>query len=942
MKIKYKKSCYILLFLFLVIFKNFAENKSNTGTIAGTVIDKTTQEPLTGATIQISGTSIGIITDLDGNFTLPNITPGNYQLSIKFMGYTPIELKDVKVLKGLTTLLRTEMTEESLSLEGVVVIAHAKQNTELAILESTKQSLVVQSGVSSQQISRTQDRDASEVIKRVPGISIIDEKFVMVRGLSQRYNNVWINNSAVPSSEADSRAFSFDIIPSSQLDNMIIVKSPAPEYPADFTGGFIIITTKDMTSETAFNISLGSNINDQTHFKNFLYNKGSKTDFLAFDNKLRSLQNGINTTMNTLPGNDKAIDLTNNRLNNDWKLSNMKPAGDFKLNLSYNHKWDTENGRQYGLLAAVNYSNSYKNYLNMENSLFGSYDQIHQHSVYLRKSIDDQYNHDVRIGAMLNLTFQPQKRSQQYEFKNIFNQLGKDRYTNRVGIDAQSNNERSMEYYYSSRTIYNGQITGKYILDEAKLDWSAGYAYANRNLPDRRRILLNDELETGKIGLTSGTDISREFYQLNEHIISANANYLRNFSFGNFTPTLKAGVYGEYRTRKYTARRFYYNWDYSNNTLPDGFRYMDIINEVLVTQNYGIDKLYMFEEINKTNNYSGNNTLGAGYIGANLPFGALNIYAGIRYENNKMELISNTKAYEDSPRSVYYKNSDFFPSLNTTYKLTEKQQIRLAYGKSINRPEFRELSTSVYYDFDLASPVEGNPALKPSYIHNIDLRYEFYPSKGEQISIALFYKNFKDPIEWTYTINGGTDLTYSYKNAKAANNYGIELDIRKNLDFIGLKDFSWTFNGSLIQSKVLFEKGSKEENRPMQGQSPYLINTGIFYQNHSLGLNVAVLYNRIGKRIIGVGRSLGSTGSENTTNIPNSYEMPRNSIDLSLGKKFGSWEIKANIRDLLAEKVYFKQFATINKTEGGKMEQEEITRMFKPGRNFGLTISYNF
>ena len=185
-------------------------------------------------------------------------------------------------------------------------------------------------------------------------------------------------------------------------------------------------------------------------------------------------------------------------------------------------------------------------------------------------------------------------------------------------------------------------------------------------------------------------------------------------------------------------------------------------------------------------------------------------------------------------------------------------------------------------------------------------------------------------------MNGGTDLTYSNINAKGADNYGIEVDIRKNLDFIGLKNFSWSFNGALIKSKVQFDKESSEKERPMQGQSPYIINTGVFYHNSEAGWNIAALYNRIGKRIIGVGRSLGTTGEE--AKVPDSYEMPRNSFDLSLSKKFGKHvEMKLTVRDILAEKVSYKQFA---QTSQGEVEQ--VTREYKPGREFGLNISYNF
>jgi len=921
----------------IFIFALLLTTAGMAATIKGKVIDKLTKEPLTGTTIQIAGTTLGAIADVDGNYNLP-VKQGIYTLEIRYVGYKNIRQANVKV-DGTELTLDFEMENDTQVLGEVSVVGQKKRNTENALISEQRQSLVVQSGVSAQQITKTQDKDASEVIKRVPGVSIIDEKFVMVRGLSQRYNNVWINGSAVPSSEPDSRAFSFDIIPSSQLDNMVIVKSPAPEYPADFTGGFIMVNTKDMPSENSFNISLGTSINDQTHFKDFIYNQGSSTDFLGFDNGLRSLDGGIKSTMNTFPNNSNRIDLLNNGLNNDWTVKTKKPVGDLKLNVNYAHRWETESGRQFGVLASLNYSNTYKTYLNMENSLFGSYDAVNDHSVYLRRSTDNQYNNDVRVGALLNFMYQPKNSHNHYEFKNIFNQIGKNRYTSRYGKDAQSNNEKTYEYYYSSRSTYNGQFTGKHTFEDSKLDWSAGYSYANRLLPDRRRYILNDNDEPGTIALTAGNDISREFTRLDEHVGSANVNYQRDFQFGDFTPTLKAGAYGEYRTRTYNTRLFLYSW---GNNMPNGFKNFDLPTQLMVDNNYGEDKLFMYEQVQKRNDYSGNNLLGAGYISANLPINArIDLYAGIRYEYTKMEMIGNTRDDVESHRSMFYKYNDLFPSVNATYKLTDKQQFRLAYGKSVNRPEFRELSTSVYYDFDLGSNVEGDPSLKPSYIHNIDFRYEWYPSNGESVSVALFYKHFDSPIEWTYTVAGGTDLVYSNKNAKAANNYGVEVDLRKNLDFLGLPNFSWSFNGSLIKSKVKFEKGSKEEDRPMQGQSPYLINTGVFYQHPKWNLNIAALYNRIGKRIIGVGRTVGTSGDQTST-IPNSYEMPHDAIDLSVSKKIGGFEIKAGVRDLLAQRVNFKQFGNATNSAGDNIKYEEVTKSYKPGRNFNMSVTYSF
>ncbi len=925
--------------LFLILMLGCAWSAS-AGIVKGTIKDKQNNEPLIGATVIVSENNKGTTADTAGIYKL-ELPAGIYTMTISYIGYKTIVKDSVEIPEKEEITLDFLMEGNSQTLGEVSVKAVARRNTETAQVQEQKRSLVVQTGVSAQQIARTQDKDASEVIRRVPGVSIIDEKFVMVRGLSQRYNNVWLNGGAVPSSEADSRAFSFDILPSSQLDNMVIIKSPAPEYPADFTGGFILINTKQLPESNGLNVSVGLGANDRTHFRSFTTSQGSGMDWLGFGSGHRSLRAGMNSSLNAYPGYESGsnprLDVLGNGLNNNWTLHTKHPMSDMKLNMSYNHTWKRETGQTYGLLAALNYSNTYKTLLDMENSLYGPYDTSNDKPVALRKATDNQYSNDVRLGSMLNLSFRPKDKRHYFEWKNIFNQIAKNRYAERTGFNAQPDNINDMEYYYSARTTYNTQLTGRHTFTDDRIDWSVGYAYANRNMPDRRLIERTDRTEQ-KMGIYR---ISREFTQLDEHIVSAGSNYRKNFHFENFEPTLKAGAYGEYRTRTYRTRQFQYGWQ-PDNTLPEGFLFSDNVQrEVLTDANYGPDKLYLYEEVNFLNNYEGDQTQLAGYMGINLPVGAFNIYAGARYEYNRQVLRMNTRQFVESLKSTTYDNNDIFPSANLTYKLNDKHQLRAAYGRSVNRPEFRELSTSVYYDFELGSNVMGNYDLKPAYIDNFDLRYEWYPSAGEQISVAFFYKHFKNPIEWTYTVTGGTDLVYSFMNARGANNYGIELDIRKNLDFIGLKDFSFSFNGALIKSKVQFEPGTNNIDRPMQGQSPYLINTGIFYNNVKRGWSAAVLYNRVGKRIIGVGNRYGTGADGSSRNIPNSYEMPRNSLDLSVGKKLGKWELKASMRDVLAERCIFKQFEDVT-VNGQQRTIEEVTRSYRPGRNFNMTIGYSF
>ncbi len=913
---------------------------ANAGIVKGTVKDKQDNEPLTGATIFAEENQRGATADMDGAYSL-ELPAGTYTLTIRYIGYQNIVMEAVKVPATGEVTLDFLMESDAQTLGEVQVTATARRNTETAQVQEQRRSLVVQTGVSAQQIARTQDKDASEVIRRVPGVSVVDGKFVTVRGLAQRYNNVWLNGGAVPSSEADSRAFSFDILPSSQLDNMVIVKSPAPEYPADFTGGFILVNTKQQPTDGGLEISVGYGVNDRTHFRSFTSSRGSALDWTGFGSGYRSLDAGMTGKLNAYSGyansNNPRLDLLGNGLNNDWTLRTHRPIGDMKLNASYNHTWEARSGNRLGLLATMNYSNTYKTQTDMENSLYGPYDTANDKPVALRRATDNQYSNDVRLGAMLNLSFRPRDTRHYFEWKNIFNQIAKNRYAERTGFNAQPDNINDMEYYYSSRSTYNTQLTGRHTFDRDHVDWSVGYAYANRDLPDRRLIERTDRTDQ-RMGIYR---ISREFTRLDEHIASANANYRHDFLIGTLEPTLKAGVYGEYRTRQYRTRQFQYGWQ-PDNTLPQGFLFFDDLpHTVLIDENYGSDKLYLYEEVNYLNNYDGRQTLVAGYAGLNLPVGKLNVYAGARYEFNRQTLTMNTRQYEESPQSTDYDSNDIFPSLNMTYKLNDRHQLRAAYGRSINRPEFRELSTSVYYDFELGSNVMGNYDLKPAYIDNIDLRYEWYPSAGEQVSVALFYKHFRDPIEWTYTVAGGTDLIYSFVNAKGANNYGIELDIRKNLDFMGLRDFSFSFNGALIKSKVEFEEGTNNIDRPMQGQSPYLINTGLFYNNSDNGWSAALLYNRIGKRITGVGKRYGTGADGSSRDIPNSYEMPRNSIDLSVGKKIGRWQLKLSVRDLLAERVLFKQFEDVV-MDGQKHTIEEVTRSYRPGRDLNLTIGYSF
>jgi len=286
---------------------------------------------------------------------------------------------------------------------------------------------------------------------------------------------------------------------------------------------------------------------------------------------------------------------------------------------------------------------------------------------------------------------------------------------------------------------------------------------------------------------------------------------------------------------------------------------------------------------------------------------------------------------------------NFFPSVNVIYNLSEKNLLRLAYGKTVNRPEFREMAPYYFVDFNLNAGIYGNDSIKQAYVNSYDIRYEFYPAPDETFSLGLFYKRFTNAIE--FTILGNNPTQYSFANVKTAYSFGLEVELKENLEFLGLRNFNVLFNGSLIKSKIQAGIGDLSRNRPLQGQSPYIVNAGVFYQSDVNGLMVNLIYNIIGKRIVAVGRP----SSDQWEDIPDIYESPRNLFDLTISKKIGRFiEIKGGVKDLLNQKVEFAQYVKTDVdmskygSDGIKhFERKQVTKLYYPGRIFslGFTVS---
>lgn len=920
--------------------------------IKGVVSDKTTHETLVGATVIIQGTTTGSTTDLDGNYTISSLSPGNYNLVVSYISYKTQLVERVTVEKGKMSEVNVALEGNSVALEGVVISAKSKTGgSEISMLSSMKMSNLVVSGISSQQIGRSQDRDASEVIRRVPGITIMDDRFVMVRGLSQRYNTVWLNNASTPSSESDVRAFSFDVIPSSMLENIMVFKSPAPDLPADFSGAAIKIFTKNDADKNSFSISYATSLRPGTTFNAFSNYKMSKYDWLGFDDGSRALPADFPSHLNEVTDKNERVRL-GRELDNVWSPTQSKAIPDQRFQLGVNRRFLL--GKiSVGTINSFTYSYS-QDVDHVYRADYQQYDTV--------KDVSDTnyYFNDIRsrttakIGALSNWSFIFGK-NQKIEFRNLYNHVGYTQVINRSGRDNYGGlTIRARELSFNSRNTYSGQLAGDFNFRNnlTHFNWTAGYAYADRDQPDLKRLSSSlsedpDNQYYGQYGVNfsfaATPELSGRVYQhLKEHIYTGNLNFDNAFAFGDFKPELKAGLYLEKKDRSFDSRSIGYaisNFSKFNWGLP--YEPIDVMfadTNINTTTGLKID-----ETTNKSDSYTASNNLVAAYLALKLPFTQkLELYTGVRIEKNSQQMHSYSSDNASEPVDINIDKTNFFPSANLSFKFNEKTLARVSYGLTINRPEFREIAPFAFYDFEMKKLVRGNASLVNASISNYDVRYEYYPTPSETFVLGAFYKSFKNPIE-TIEINSGSGKDYTFQNALGANNYGLELELRKSLESLGKKDnflkyfknFMLVANASLIKSEIKVDTSkyyATEAKRPMQGQSPYIVNLGIYYQDNDHGLMVSLLYNVIGKRIIVVG-----------LDMPDVYEMPRNVIDLTITKNIGkNVQLKGGIQDILNQKVVEKQFVTYKNPEGGTVKREQSTLEFNPGSIISLGVVVNF
>ncbi len=847
------------------------------GTLSGHVTDDKKQGVIGAIVMLDSSATYAAQTDYDGNYRIENIPAGVHHLRISYISYTsvngPITIHEGENAKDV------QMVPEAQTIKEVTVKETRRHNTENAVNIEIRKANSIVSGISSAQIQKTQDRSAADVVKRIPGVTIIDGRFINIRGLSDRYNNVFLNDAGAPSSEADRRAFSFDVIPSGMIERILIYKTPSAELPGDFAGGMVKIYTPAMPDRNSVSVSYTTSFREGSTFQPFFSSAGSKTDNLGFDNGYRNLPSG---TPSYIQKNNPNISGITKAFNNDWAINRGQAIPDQRAAFTFQRV--VRKGQfQFGNTTAVTYTNTQSTYLVQR----ADYDSVGKNM----SQSDTVSTRTVYAGLMENMAFK--WGGHQIEVKALLNQMGMSQTTLR-GDTFNGKNERFYAEYYQQRTTALAQLAGGHHFNEEATvyNWNVSYAYSARKEPDFKRIKFAynpfDSVYKAQIAnVVDPVNGGGRFYSdLREHVFSFNHGIKQKIKAGRYEFELSAGNYIEYKTRSFAARLIGY-------TIKPSAQAQQLLEQplpaIFAPTAVGEPSNFRLDEITSPSDaYKAQNLQAATYVNFVFPVrDIMKIIVGARYEYNRQSLQSHVNLDSVSPSIVTH---FVLPSFNAAFNVHKNMLVRAAYGMTVNRPEFREWSPFYFYDFQMSAgnygslfPTVFSPngtVLNVAKIQNVDLRYEFYPSPGDMVHVGGFFKYFKDPIQQVITPTGGTDSRgFTYINGDHAYTAGAEIDIRKNLGFMQhaskniMADFNLVFNAAYIYSKLyLPDLPSLSRTTQLQGQSPYIVNAGIYYQNDSIGLQASLLYNVSGPRIYAIGNEF----------YPNIGEMPKHSLDFTL------------------------------------------------------------
>ena len=931
------------LIITLVFSTFFGKAFSQKGRISGKIVDSKTGIVLAGATVTLQPVNKSTTSDLNGMYSFNGISAGTYTVSVNYISYTPKNNVNFTVKNGEAIIQDITMDQAIAELTGVTVkTKKLNRETASALLVLQKNRSSISDGISAEVIRKTPDKSASDVLKRVSGASIQDDKFAVIRGLNDRYNNGLLNGSPLPSSESDRKAFAFDIFPANLLDNIVIAKTATPDLPGEFAGGIIMINTKSVADQNFQSISVGGGFNTLTTFKTKEGYKGGRWNYIGDEDF-----NGFFPNKNKFPTLFPKQEELAKSFKNNWGLTSGKYSPNLSLQYTIGQNIH-DNGKDFiGMLVSLTY--------NRTNSLFDINRQIFENSTTdpnapSTKTSDFTntiYSTKTLVGALANFSMKINSNNI-FGFKNIFNVNTDDRLIKRIGSrdinTADPVVARQNARVFNGNRFYSSQLDGQHYIPTArlKINWNFFYSGVSRTNPSRNDTYILNTFETPNVyqaqvgdGANDNDAGTMKTNKTSEIINGGQLDVTKNMNFGKDVSTeFKAGFSYQKRTRNFDSRRFGFapsnSFNYSLINLP--------IDSLFAAENMGKGGFKIVDKTAPFDTYDANTKTVAYYAMLDQRlFKIVRLIYGGRVENFEMNLNSIKSDYV-TPLHYKSKVNTFLPSANVVISLGDKQNVRLCYSQTVNRPEFREIAPFLFYDYSTGFTVSGNDTLQTAKIQNYDVRYEIYPGRGQVFSLTGFYKKFKNPIETVYQLNA-TNPNISYQNSPDATNIGAEAEVRILLGSLMrkkgafLNNLTVLANYAYIKSKVVIPYSDEiKVERQLQGQSPYVVNAGLIYNDEKNGFGISGFINRTGPRIFYGGNNY----------FPDVWENGKTMLDFQLSKTFmkQKLEIRANVKDLLAQKQYY--FEDKNNNKKLDIDKDNLVQTTTYGRVITLNIAYRF
>ncbi|CAI8305384.1 MAG: TonB-dependent receptor SusC [Formosa sp. Hel3_A1_48] len=942
------KYYFRLLICFCALSFTTLNVNSQTGKITGTVMDGEFNEPMAFANVLIKNTTKGTTSDFDGKYTI-DVEPGNYTVVFSYIGYQTIEISDVAVEANEDVIV--DVTLNTNSLETVVITTTVRKNTESAVLDLQKNSITLLDGLSAQGIKSSGASNIANAVKNVPGVSIQGGKYVYVRGLGDRYTKSILNGVDIPGLDPDRNTVQMDIFPTSILDNIIVVKSAAAEYPADFTGGVINVVTKDFPTKATYSISVGASYNPNMHFKdNYLSYTGSKTDVLGFDNGMRDLPVGRNQSIPGTFDNSSVLTDMTSAFNKELTAKQNNSGANFDFGFTAGNQYDVGDNK-LGYQFSLSYKNNTQFY---DDRVDGTYIRDENNSsinelLGTRRSNGIEGKNNVLLSTLAGIVYK--RELAKYKFNVLHIQNGESTagiYNQEI---AQAGGGSGFEpikkdaLLYTQRSITNILFGGQHSFSEGdwKLNWKLSPTLSRVYDKDHRITPLQQSDDGAYfISPSAASYPIRIWRNLEELNVVGKLDVVRKYSIKERPSKLKFGLSQTFKQRDFSIDDYTFTRQgglqvengNADNLLANG--------NIWTPQSDQGTHLVFGDLFEKSNAFDAIQNISAAYVSNEFEVTEkLKAVVGLR-----TELFTSIYTGQNQAGTEVFKDEkiidkiDLFPSANLIYGLNENTNLRVSYSRTTARPSFKEASKSQIFDPITNRLFIGNIDLDPSYINNFDVRAEFFGENSEMIAFSAFIKEFNDPIELTFYESAPDQLTP--RNLGDASVFGLEFEFRKSLGFIsnGLEKLKINVNASYIESSLtMFEDeytrrvnaardGEVVENeRELQGQSPYLINAGLNYNDTEIGLQTGLFFNVQGKTLEVVGTGI----------VPDVYTVPFNSLNFTLNKKIGA-EKKSTI-DIKISNILDSQRKSVYESFNAA---EQVFTQLNPGTEFSIGYSYSF